>query len=117
VYDKGTRQNIFPRHRVMEVAGLRVGIVGIASNIVDKTMPPRFSEGAYFTNGREELAEEVRLLREQMKVDLVVLHSHLGFPQDMQLLKNVPGVDVELGAHTHHRLEHAVRQGTTLVTQ
>jgi 2',3'-cyclic-nucleotide 2'-phosphodiesterase (5'-nucleotidase family) len=52
----------------------------------------------------------IQTLREQEKVDLVVLVLHLGFPQDMQLLAEVPGVDVPLSAHTHHQLEAAVRQ-------
>lgn len=102
---------------MVEVAGLRIGIAGIASNIVDKTMPPQFSEGVSFTDGAEELPGVIRTLREQEKVDLVLLNSHLGFPQDMQLMKEIPGVDVDLSAHTHHRLEQAVRLGTALVTQ
>lgn len=117
VYDKDSQNLFFHPYEVLEVAGVRVGIAGIASNIVDKTMPPHFSEGVYFTNGREELPGIIRLLREQEKVDLVVLNSHLGFPQDMQLLETVHGVDVDLSAHTHHRLEQAIRQGKTLVTQ
>jgi S-sulfosulfanyl-L-cysteine sulfohydrolase len=117
VYEKDSHTLFFKPYEVIEIAGLRIGIAGIASNIVDKTMPPHFSEGVYFTNGREELPAIIRTLREQEMVDLVVLNSHLGFPQDMQLLEAVPGVDVDLSAHTHHRLEQAVRQGTALVTQ
>ena len=45
----------FPPYRILERAGVRIGIVGIASNIVDKMMPPHFSEGLYFTMGRQEL--------------------------------------------------------------
>lgn len=117
VYEKDSHDLFFKPYEVIEKAGLRIGIAGIASNIVDKTMPPHFSEGVYFTSGRRELSGIIRTLREQEKVDLVVLNSHLGFPQDMQLLGSIPGVDVDLSAHTHHRLEQAVRQGTALVTQ
>lgn len=117
VYEKETGQLFFKPYEVVEAGGLRIGVAGIASNIVDKTMPPQFSEGLYFTNGREELPGIVHALREEEKVDLVVMLSHLGFPQDMQLLKEVPGVDVDLSAHTHHRLQNVVRQGETLVVQ
>jgi S-sulfosulfanyl-L-cysteine sulfohydrolase len=117
VYEKGSQLRFFDPNQVIEIAGLRIGLIGIASNIVDKTMPPHFSEGVYFTDGQDELPEEIQKLREQEKVDLVVLNSHLGYPQDMQLMADVPGVDVDLSAHTHHRLEQAVRQGTALVTQ
>src|SRR5690349_5047182 len=52
VFDQATGTSFFPPFIVQEVGGLRVGIVGLASNIVDKTMPPHFSEGLSFTLGR-----------------------------------------------------------------
>jgi sulfur-oxidizing protein SoxB len=117
IYDKETGERAFSPYRVKEVAGLKIGIIGVASNIVDKTMPPPFSEGLRFTLGREELPEIIAELRKDRKVDLVVLVSHLGFPQDMKLLAEVPGVDVCLSGHTHHRLYRPARQGETLVIQ
>ncbi|MCL4487679.1 MAG: 5'-nucleotidase C-terminal domain-containing protein [Chloroflexi bacterium] len=117
VYDRQTKKLVFSPYLIKEIEGLRVGIIGIASNIVDKTMPPRFSEGVYFTLGKDELPGAITQLREQEQVDLVVLLSHLGFPQDMQLVSEVPGVDVCLSSHTHNRLYRAVKQGNTLVIQ
>ena len=40
---------------MVERGGLRVAVIGIACPIVDKTMPPAFSEGVRFTIGNEEL--------------------------------------------------------------
>ena len=117
VYEKDSGKLAFPPYRVKEVAGLKVGIVGIACNIVDKTMPPSFSEGLRFTLGRDELPGYVAELRKVKQVDLVVLVSHLGFPQDMKLLAEVPGVDVCLSGHTHNRLYRPAVQGKTLVIQ
>ncbi|HET9017539.1 MAG TPA: 5'-nucleotidase C-terminal domain-containing protein [Thermomicrobiaceae bacterium] len=117
VYDRASGERYFPPYAVREVAGLRIGLVGIASNIVDKTMPPSYSEGVTFTDGVEELPGFIEELRGREQVDLVLLVSHLGFPQDMHLLADVRGVDVCLSSHTHNRLGHAVRQGETLVIQ
>ena len=83
VYDQTTKERLFPPYSVKEIGRLRVGLVGIASYIVGKTMPPSFSEGVDFTLGREELPPIIDVLRTQEKVDLIVLISHLGFPQDM----------------------------------
>ena len=80
-------------------------------------MPPHFSEGLRFTDGRKELPGFIDELRSKHEADLVVVLSHLGFPQDMKLLSEVPGVDVLLSGHTHHRLFDPVRQGNTLVIQ
>jgi sulfur-oxidizing protein SoxB len=117
VYYKETRNLVFPAYTVKEVGGLRIGLIGIACNIVDKTMPPPYSEGIYFTLGREELPLVIDLLRSQEKVDLIVLISHLGFPQDMKLLSEVPGIDVCLSGHTHNRLYQPIVQGKALIIQ
>lgn len=116
IYDKNTGKRIFPPYIMKEVGGLKIGIIGVASNIVDKTMPPSFSEGLRFTLGREELPSVIQEVREK-KPDLVVLISHLGFPQDMKLLSEVPGIDVCLSGHTHNRLYEPALAGKTLVIQ
>ncbi|MHB1460882.1 MAG: bifunctional metallophosphatase/5'-nucleotidase [Armatimonadota bacterium] len=117
VYDQATKELIFPSYIVKEVGGLRVGLVGIASNIIDKTMPPSYSDGLEFTLGREELPSMIDVLRTQERVDLIILVSHLGFPQDMKLLSEVQGIDICLSGHTHNRLHYPVLQGKTLVIQ
>ena len=117
VYDQATKERLFSPYVVKEIDGLRIGLVGIASNIVDKTMPPSYSEGLYFTLGREELPSIIHVLRTQEKVDLIILVSHLGFPQDTKLLSEVQGIDICLSGHTHNRLYKPVLQGKTLVIQ
>ncbi|MFA6242395.1 MAG: bifunctional metallophosphatase/5'-nucleotidase [Candidatus Hydrogenedentales bacterium] len=117
VYDKATKVRSFPPYSVKEIGGLRIGLVGISSNIVDKTMPPSFSEGLEFTLGREELPPIIDALRTQEKVDLIVLLSHLGFSQDMKLVSEVEGIDICLSGHTHNRLYKPALQGKTLIIQ
>ena len=80
-------------------------------------MPPHFSEGIRFTDGIAELPRYVDQLRNRERCDLVVLLSHLGVPQDLDLVSRVEGVDVCLSAHTHHRLEAPVVVNKTIVIQ
>lgn len=89
----------------------------IASNIVDKTMPASYSEGIYFTLSKSELPPIIDKLRTQEKVGLIVLVSHLGFPQEMKLLSEVHGIDVCLSGHSHNRLYKPVLNGKTIVIQ
>jgi len=117
VYDKETKKPVFQSYVVKEIGGLRIGLTGIASNIVDKTMPPSYSEGIYFSLGKDELPPIIDLLRIKEKVDLIVLISHLGFTQDMKLLSEVHGIDVCLSGHTHNRLYKPVLNGKTIVIQ
>lgn len=117
IYDQRTGKAFLPPYTMHEVAGLKVAVIGIASNIIDKTMPPHFSEGLKFTDGKEELPGLIERVRSKERPALVVVLSHLGFPQDMELLSEVPDVDVLLSGHTHHRLFEPVRQGKTLIIQ
>ncbi len=117
VYDERTGASLFPPYALFEVAGLRVAVIGIASNIVDKTMPPAFSAGAFFTLGTEVVGALARRVRRDERADVVVLLSHLGLPQDLKLLQQTTGIDVCLSGHTHNRLFSPYRVGDTLVVQ
>lgn len=103
VYREGTRDFMFKPSVILEKAGLKLGIVGVASNIIQKKMPPKFWEGTNFTDGIKEAGEQVTLLREK-GADLVILLSHLGYPQDLELLKQINGIDLCLSGHTHNRV-------------
>lgn len=117
VYDQASREAVFPAYRICEVGGLRVGVIGIAATIVDKTMPPSFSKGLYFTLGNEELPGCIHKLRVEEKADVVIVLSHLGFPQDMKLAQEIKGIDVLLSSHTHNRLFVAQQVNNTIVIQ
>ena len=56
---QGQRPARLPAHTILERGGLRIGVVGIAATIVDKTMPPHFSEGLRFTLGEDELPRHI----------------------------------------------------------
>ena len=102
---------------VLPRLGLRVGVIGIAATIIDKSMPPHFSEGLRFTSGIDELPAEIARLRSSEGVHLIVVLSHLGFPQDVKLAKSIDGIDVVVSGHTHNRLDHPARIGETLIIQ
>lgn len=116
-YDDSSNDLIFPPYTVCETDGLQVGVIGIAATIVDKVMPPSFSEGIYFTLGNEELPEHIAKLREEEGVDLVVVVSHLGYPQEVKLAHEVGGIDVLLSGHTHNRLFEPTVIDETIIIQ
>jgi sulfur-oxidizing protein SoxB len=117
VYDQTSHELVFPAYKLCEASGLRVGVIGIAATIVDKTMPASFSKGLYFTLGNEEVLTYISVLRNEEKVDLVVVLSHLGFPQDVKLAEEVPGIDILLSSHTHNRLFAPKQIGNTIIIQ
>ena len=115
-YERDDGRLSFPPTRVVERGGLRVGVIGIAATIINKTMPPHFSTGVRLTLGRDELPGHIARLRNEEGVDLVVVLSHLGFPQDVKLAGEVDGIDVLLSGHTHNRMEQpALVNGATII--
>ncbi|MGI5819610.1 MAG: bifunctional metallophosphatase/5'-nucleotidase [Armatimonadota bacterium] len=116
-YDEETGRHVFETTRVVERGGICIGVVGIAAVIVDRTMPAHFSEGISMTMGDEELRLEIEHLRGDEDCDLVVVISHLGFPQEVKLAREIEGIDVLLSGHTHNRMRRPVVVNDTIIFQ
>lgn len=115
-FKKETNELLFPAHLMIEKPGVKIGVIGIASPIIDKLMPKHFSEGIYFTNGDEQLPEQISELKNQ-NADLIVVLSHLGFPQETKLAKKTEGIDIILSGHTHNRFTEPAIVNDTLIIQ
>ena len=102
-YHEESDELAFQPSLVVTRGGIKVGIIGIAAYIIDKTFPKRISTGLRFTLGRDELPTEIKRLREKYGVELIIVLTHLGFPQDCQLASEVDGIDILLSGHTHNR--------------
>jgi 5'-nucleotidase len=59
------------------------------------------------------ITQKVEQLRD--KVDVLIVLSHLGLFNDRKLAQQVSGIDIIIGAHTHHLLEIPERIGSTLI--
>lgn len=115
-YHKETGTRAFQPSMVLERGGVRVGIIGIAAYIIDKTFPECFSGDLRFTLGREELPAEIKRLREEEGAELIIVLTHLGFPQDCKLASETDGIDILLSGHTHNRtFEPTVINGATII--
>lgn len=69
-----------------------------------------------FTLGRDELPAQIKHLREQEGADLIVVLSHLGFPQDYRLASETDGIDILLSGHTHNRtFQPTIVGGATII--
>ena len=116
-YQRSSGRLLFPPFLVREVGNLKIGVIGIAATIVDKGMPPSFSTGLFFTDGRGELPQYITELRSEERVDLIVVLSHLGLPQDIRIARTIEGIDLIVSGHTHNRLDEPIRINDTLICQ
>jgi S-sulfosulfanyl-L-cysteine sulfohydrolase len=111
---------VFKPHIIKEFGGYRVAVIGQAFPYVPIAHPKRFTPDWKFGIRDEELQKLVDGLRNNDKVDAVVLLSHNGMDVDLKLAGRVSGIDVILGGHTHDAVPQALAVknpgGTTLVT-
>lgn len=116
-YNEKTDELEYKPYIIKVFPGLKIGIIGIAATIIDKTMPEHFSEGLYFTLGNKELPKYIKELKEEKDVDLIVVLSHLGYPQEVKLAQEVSGIDVLLSAHTHNRIYKPAEVNGAIIIQ
>lgn len=115
LFDRTSGRRLFAPSVVKEIDGVRVGVVGVTSVIVESSMAPAFSSGLRFTF-KEALQEEVDRLRREGAA-IVLLATELGLAQEVRLAKEIRGVDFILGGHTHERTVTPVLDGGTPIIQ
>jgi 5'-nucleotidase/UDP-sugar diphosphatase len=117
---------VIRRHLVIERGGMRFGLFGV---IGKEAISVAVGAGAVkFVDAVETARDVVKVLRETEKVDVVIALSHGGLVkdkdgcytdgEDAQLARDVPGIDVVIGGHSHTFLREAtIVNGRTPVVQ
>lgn len=102
VTDKATGQPITPkRYEVRQVGDVRVGVFGL---VTDVTNSMAAKDNMVCAESLTVAPSVVAELRGAQKADIVILISHNGDSVDRELASQVPGIDVIISAHSHHRL-------------
>jgi 5'-nucleotidase len=108
----GSQPNWAKRYYVHTLKnGIKVGLIGLTAPFV------QFYDllGWRVISPTEILEEILPKLREE--ADIVVLMSHLGLHKDEIIAKEFEGIDIILGAHTHHVLQKGLNIKDTLIAQ
>ncbi len=92
---------IFEPYTIEERGGAKIGIIGQSFPFTSTANPKEFTEGWSFGLRMDTLQEYVNELRNEKKVDCVVVLSHDGFSVDQEVARQVKGIDFILSGHTH----------------
>jgi S-sulfosulfanyl-L-cysteine sulfohydrolase len=111
----GWGDHVFHPYTIRDVGGVRIGVIGQAFPYTPVSHPRRFVPDLTFGIREDGVQTLVHELRDDKKVDLVVLLSHNGVAVDLKLAARVHGLDVVLGGHTHDALPQPMLVGRTLV--
>ena len=110
----------FPPFVIKSVGGVSIAVIGQAFPYTPIAHPERFTPNWTFGIQERELQSLVELLRNKKKINVIVLLSHNGMDVDLKLARNVSGIDIILGGHTHDGVPLAIqvdnRLGRTIVT-
>jgi 2',3'-cyclic-nucleotide 2'-phosphodiesterase / 3'-nucleotidase len=130
-YETATQKPHYKPYTVKEIAGVKVGILGLTTpGVPHWDNPPNYA-GLEFHEPLIEARKWVPILREQEKADIVVIAMHMGLEEDLrtgdvnpgQLLheneaitiaKEVPGVDLIFMGHTHREVPSLYINGVLL---
>ncbi|QOP42039.1 thiosulfohydrolase SoxB [Sulfurimonas marina] len=92
---------IFEPYTIEERGGAKIGIIGQSFPFTSTANPKEFTQGWSFGLRLDTLQEYVDELRDEHKVDCVVVLSHDGFSVDQEVARKVHGIDFILSGHTH----------------
>ena len=98
-----TRKPFLEPYTIREYGGVRVGLLGLITSLVNKDNYKGRKELGLIQIDPIEVAKKM-VPEIRQKADIVIVLSHLGYALDQELAKSVPGIDVILGGHTHTRL-------------
>ncbi|MEP7110603.1 MAG: bifunctional metallophosphatase/5'-nucleotidase [Ferruginibacter sp.] len=102
---------IFQPYYIWNVKGVKIGFVGYTDPLVPIRQSPAYSKGIIYTRAEENLMYYVDVLRNQEQCAYVLMLSHLGLSQQINLanMEECKGVDYILGGDTHERVRRPIQ--------
>jgi len=99
---KADGSQLLEPYRIERVGGARVAITGVITT--SSGTYPAAREGVEFEDEVKALRRVVNELKG--KADVVVVLSHAGYDVDQRIARQVRGIDVIVGGHSHTRLPY-----------
>lgn len=116
ILNESTQQPVFGEpYIIKEINGVKVALLPLGYRNTPKTGNPDNVKGLRFEVGQEVAKKYVPELRQ--KADIVVVLSHEGTAVDYKMAREVAGIDLIIGAHSHDLLEPRKKIGQTYVVQ
>ncbi|MTI14199.1 bifunctional UDP-sugar hydrolase/5'-nucleotidase UshA [Sansalvadorimonas verongulae] len=125
IIDEKTGSPLFKPYTTFEFDGLRVAVMGLTTIDTPKATDPANTAGLDFISPVKATSQLMPELKKAS--DIVIVSSHLGYyedanhgvnsPGDVTLARNVDGIDMIFGGHSHQTLERPDKQNGTYIFQ
>ena len=107
---------VLKKSTIVEVKGEKIGLVGASPmDMFERLTHPNYYADCYMDSLEdtlEEIQEEIDILKSN-GINKIILLSHLGNKRDKIAAKNLEGVDVIIGGHSHELLKD-IKEGENL---
>ncbi len=117
LFDSTTGKTFAAPSLVKQFDKVRVGFIGL----LPPDLPILTMKGNLVKTGMLDIdsvvSTQIKSLRGDDKVDLVVIISHMGVEQDTMLASRHTDIDVIVGGHTHMALFRPIKKNRTIVVQ
>jgi 2',3'-cyclic-nucleotide 2'-phosphodiesterase / 3'-nucleotidase len=130
-YDAASGKTHYKPYLVKEVSGVKFGILGLTTPGIPNWDNAQNFAGLEFHEPLVEAQKWVPILRQQEKVDVVVIAMHMGLEEDLRtgepnpgqvlheneaiaIAEQVPGVDLIFMGHTHREVPSLFINGVLL---
>ena len=112
-------KRVLPAYTVKQIGNVKVGILGFTTARAIAAIGAQVTANYQFTDGKTELPCYIAALRNQEKVDLVVMISEMEMARDIKLAEAYPGVDVILNSDMHEKTTKPIvtSTGTIIVEE
>ena len=110
MFDDNSKKSLFSPYWITSKKGVKIGFIAYNDPEIPERQNPGYSKGIEFTQVEKNLEKLVRKLKEDEKVDILFLVTHLGISKQVLLADNpaVRGVDFILGNDTHERIRKPI---------
>ncbi len=126
--EKVFEDELIKPYTVITKGKLKIGFFGLIGKNAAEVAP--FASPVTFADQVATAKQMVDILRNKEKVDVVICISHSGIrkykdkdeidegrSEDVQLAKEVKGIDVIVSGHTHVKIKQPIIAGKTIITQ
>jgi 2',3'-cyclic-nucleotide 2'-phosphodiesterase/3'-nucleotidase len=131
IFNTADSKQEFQPYLIKQINGIKIGIIGITTAGIPNWEDSNNILSLEFQNPRDKTAAYVKQLREEFKVDLIVVAMHMGLEDNLAtgqvnpgqvpmenaalaIARSVPGVDLILMGHTHRQIPALVVNGVLM---
>lgn len=109
-------QRPFDAFRLVEVAGVKVGFLGLITPETPLYTKPGDTSGYRFLDPAATAKQYIPEMKAQ-GAEFIVAVTHLGVEADKELAAAVPEIDAIVGGHSHSKLPNGEKVGDTPIVQ